>query len=178
MITIMLATTILGTTMVMAGTIMDMAGTIMGMVAMTTAKTTTTTSRNTMEKKKWVGGDAVGKRTKFKMNPTNIVKTLITLMIREKTSVMNRHTKQNTFMRMVKNVPEIMHQKLKHPKQSTFMRMVKNVPETMHQNRKNINMKNISTITTTIISMITATTISMSTITTLKKYQIMKQTNN
>jgi len=155
MITIMLATTMVGTTMVMAGTIMDMAGTIMGMVAMTTAKTTTTTSRNTMEKKKWVGGDAVGKRTKFKMNPTNIVKTLITLMIREKTSVMNRHTKQNTFMRMVKNVPE-----------------------TMHQNRKNINMKNISTITTTIISMITAMTISMSTITTLKKYQIMKQTNN
>jgi len=151
MITIMLATTMVGTTMVMAGTIMDMAGTIMGMVATTTAKTTTTTSRNTMEKKKWVGGDAVGKRTKFKMNPTNIVKTLITLMIREKTSVMTRH-----------------------PKQNTFMRMVKNVPETMHQNRKNINMKNISTI----INMITATTISMSTITTLKKYQILKQANN
>jgi hypothetical protein len=83
------------------------------------------------------------------MNPAQIMTITIT--------VMTTPTKQNTLMRMVKNVPVTMHQNLKHQKQNMFTLMERSVLVTMHQKSKTITdiaMKSISMITATIISTI------------------------
>jgi hypothetical protein len=48
-------------------------------------------------------------------------------------TVMTTPTKQNTLIRMEKNVPVTMHENLKHQKQNMFMLMERSVPVTMLQ---------------------------------------------
>ena len=83
------------------------------------------------------------------MNPAHIMTITIT--------VMNTSIKQNTRMRMVKNVQVTMHQNLKHQKQNMFTLMERSVQVTMPQKSKTITviaMKSISMITATTISTI------------------------